>query len=113
MASKADMSTLAELQEWYFAQCDGEWEHRYGISIGNIDNPGWGLSVDIEKTSLANVPFPEYRENYEDELDWIICTKYQGKWGGTGGPRQLERIIRIFLDWAKAAQSLEPGQSAA
>jgi hypothetical protein len=108
MPSETHVCALSELQDWYFAQCDGEWEHRYGIEIINIDNPGWCLSIDLEKAYLADVPFPEYRENYDNETEWLTCNKSQGKWGGTGGPRQLERIIRIFLDWAQAAQSPEP-----
>jgi hypothetical protein len=34
------MDALSRLQAWYFAQCDGEWEHSYGIHIENCDNPG-------------------------------------------------------------------------
>ena len=32
------------LQRWYVAQCDGEWEHAYGVEIGTLDNPGWSIS---------------------------------------------------------------------
>ncbi|HBU98859.1 MAG TPA: hypothetical protein DEF21_13285 [Thalassospira lucentensis] len=24
-----------------------DWEHTYGIAIGNIDNPGWSLKVEF------------------------------------------------------------------
>ncbi|MGL4464545.1 MAG: Imm53 family immunity protein [Planctomycetia bacterium] len=27
------MDTLARLQDWYAAQCDGDWEHQQGIRI--------------------------------------------------------------------------------
>lgn len=97
-------SALRELQEWYFAQCDGDWEHGYGIDIGNIDNPGWSISLDLEGTSLKDVPFAEYKESYDDDLDWIICVKSDTKFGASGGPLKLERMIEIFLDWAKTAE---------
>lgn len=29
------------LQKWYKSQCDGDWEHEYGIKIETVDNPGW------------------------------------------------------------------------
>jgi hypothetical protein len=32
---------ISWLQRWYTAQCDGGWEHHYGITIGTLDNPGW------------------------------------------------------------------------
>ena len=98
-------SALSELQDWYVSQCDGEWEHRYGVSIGTLDNPGWSLSIDLEGTDLADVAFPEVKENYDHDLDWLVCNKHGSKFGGSGGPRQLERMIQIFLAWAKASRA--------
>jgi hypothetical protein len=107
---------LAALQEWYASQCDGNWEHRYGVKIGTIDNPGWSLCIDLDGTGLADVVFPELRENY-DELEWLICTKHVSQFGihfgGNGGPRQLGRMIEIFLAWAEANRPREPSQPAA
>jgi hypothetical protein len=34
------MNILAELQTWYRAQCNGEWEHVWGMTIQSTDNPG-------------------------------------------------------------------------
>jgi hypothetical protein len=31
---------LPWLQGWYATQCDGDWEHEYGVSIETLDNPG-------------------------------------------------------------------------
>jgi hypothetical protein len=31
--------------EWYTKQCNGDWEHSYGIRIDTIDNPGWSLTL--------------------------------------------------------------------
>ena len=41
------MDELQLLQEWYVAQCDGDWEHSYGVKIDTLDNPGWSLKVDL------------------------------------------------------------------
>lgn len=51
---------LKWLEDWYSDQCDGDWEHQNGIDIGNIDNPGWTLKVDLTGTSLENIPFEEF-----------------------------------------------------
>jgi len=46
------MNALSELQKWYFAQCDGDWEHSYGVRIDTVDNPGWTLEIDLVGTNL-------------------------------------------------------------
>ncbi len=96
-------SVLQELQEWYFAQCDGDWEHQNGITIANIDNPGWMFTVELAETELADVAFEDFQESLTDELNWISCAKRGTAFSGNGGPLMLERIINIFLDWAKSA----------
>jgi len=47
------MNALQQLQDWYFAQCNGDWEHRYGVTISTLDNPGWTLEVDLTNTCLS------------------------------------------------------------
>ncbi|GHB54781.1 hypothetical protein GCM10010331_48120 [Streptomyces xanthochromogenes] len=34
-------NVLDRLQSWYSAQCNGDWEHEWGIKIDTLDNPGW------------------------------------------------------------------------
>ncbi len=31
---------LAWLLNWFYKQCEGDWEHENGVEIGTIDNPG-------------------------------------------------------------------------
>ena len=95
-------SALSGLQEWYASQCDGDWEHSFGVSIGTLDNPGWSLSINLVGTELEGIPFAELRENYEDERDWLICVVRDNSFGGSGGPLTLERMIHIFLAWAQS-----------
>ncbi len=104
-------SALSQLQEWYTSHCDGDWEHSYGVHISTLDNPGWNISINLKDTELEDVPFPELRENISDDsngdnldLDWLVCTKQGSQFSGNGGPRQLERLISIFLDWAREAR---------
>ena len=99
-------SAITRLQDWYLFQCDGDWEHSYGVSVGTLDNPGWSLSVDLEGTGLEDVAFAEHRENYGDEMGWLICARTATTFGGNGGPRMLERMIEIFLEWAEASAAL-------
>ncbi len=102
-------SALSQLQEWYLSQCDRDWEHSYGVSVTTLDNPGWSISIDLEDTEMADVPFAERRENISDDsngdnsdLDWLVCTKQDTKFSGHGGPRQTGRKKP---DWLRSAPS--------
>lgn len=86
-------SVLQELQNWYFSQCDGDWEHCFGIEIGNIDNPGWTVCIELAETSLEDAPFRELQENY-GELDWMICQKSGTQFVANGGPHKLEAMLK-------------------
>lgn len=45
----ADSDPLKGLQDWYCSQCNGDWEHGYGVSIETLDNPGWSLKIELKK----------------------------------------------------------------
>lgn len=51
-------SALKRLAEWYHAQCDDLWEHRWGISITTIDNPGFALKIELTGTQLERERTP-------------------------------------------------------
>ncbi|HXC35964.1 MAG TPA: immunity 53 family protein [Candidatus Acidoferrales bacterium] len=92
-------NTLQELQRWYLSQCNGDWEHGYGVEIGTLDNPGWHVVVNLTDTPLAEKQFTEVKK-LEHETDWIQCRVHDGKFEGHGGPLMLEEILRVFLAWA-------------
>lgn len=52
---------LAWLLEWFAAQCDGDWEHEYGIRIGTLDNPGWRIRISLIGTELENKEFKKFQ----------------------------------------------------
>ncbi len=92
------MDTLHELQRWYQSHCDGDWEHSNGIRIGNLDNPGWSVTIDLYETDLSEKAFPEVRR-IDHESEWILCRVIDFKFEGRGGPLMLEEILRVFLTW--------------
>jgi hypothetical protein len=94
-------NALKRLQVWYETNCDGDWEHGYGIDIGNTDNPGWFIKVDLADTNLKNIDFQSVKYQNEHEYDWVSCRKSGAKFEGWGGPRKLEELLGIFLDWAE------------
>lgn len=66
------MATIEKVQQWYAAQCDGEWEHQYGLSIDTLDNPGWSVSIDLIGTVLHDVNMEKYQQDNSPN-DWIFC----------------------------------------
>ena len=97
---------LDELQRWYEAQCDGDWEHEYGVRIETLDNPGWSVEIDLAETDLEPRPFAELRD-MAPERTWMVCRVSEGKFRGAGGAPMLGAILRVFLDWAREGQSGE------
>ncbi len=94
-------SALQKLERWYLAQCNGEWEHNYGVTIGTLDNPGWTLDVDLVDTDLFRKPFDTIATDSNDKDRWIHCSVQEGKFKAACAPMKLEAIIEIFLAWSE------------
>jgi hypothetical protein len=99
------MTELHRLQAWYALQCDGDWEHEYGITIENIDNPGWTVTIPLAETELESAAFSSVID-MASPINWVNCRKTESdrgpRWEGSGGPHMLAPILRLFLDWADA-----------
>ena len=100
------MNNFDRLDRWYINQCNGDWEHQYGIVIETLDNPGWWVKIDLIGTSLEGKEFEEISEGINKSHhpisdDWIHCRLDNNKFDGAGDPIKLERIISVFLDWAE------------
>jgi len=100
------MNALSRLECWYRAQCNGDWEHTYGVNIGTLDNPGWSVAIDLHGTPLAMRPFPDHRYGVGNDAepsgeDWVECKVEAEKFIGHGGPFKLQEIVEAFLDWAE------------
>ncbi|HEY0134050.1 MAG TPA: Imm53 family immunity protein, partial [Nannocystis sp.] len=58
---------MRRLQTWYASMCDGDWEHRFGVRITTLDNPGWHVRIDILETGLEIDEFVAVRVDRSDE----------------------------------------------
>jgi hypothetical protein len=99
---------LTWLMDWYVAQCDGDWEHRFGLEIGTLDNPGWSLAIDVKGTRWASIPFDPVVHNLAQEerargpggeKHWWDCRIEDCTFKAFGGPRDLPTLISIFRQW--------------
>jgi hypothetical protein len=89
------MDLLEWLQEWYRSQCNGDWEHGYGVRIETLDNPGWHISITLEGTTASSVTMPPYEQDLGDD-DWVSCKVEDGKFVGYSDPGKLTVILDMF-----------------
>jgi hypothetical protein len=90
---------LTWLQGWYATQCNGDWEHEYGVSIETLDNPGWFLKIDLRGTSMGGLTFPR-NEVHRGEHDWFIAGLVDDRFEVACGPLNLGEAIHQFRLWA-------------
>lgn len=99
------MDVLEKLQAWFAGQCDGEWEHAFGVSIQTTDNPGWWVKVELRGTALEDVAFTPVKRGMRTDEDpeppWMNCyVDEAGVFNGAGDPSTLREILEIFMEWA-------------
>jgi hypothetical protein len=90
---------LAWLQQWYQAQCDGEWEHQKGVRIDTLDNPGWAVKADV---MMSSPPDPLAIDR--SEHDWIRCEVKGARFEGFGGPGNLIELLNVLRSWVQASR---------
>jgi hypothetical protein len=83
------------LQQWYIEQCNGDWEHEFGISIETIDNPGWLVSIDLSNTKLENLEIP-YTVKEKSDTDWLGYSIANKIFKGVGDPKKLSEIGSVI-----------------
>ena len=96
---------IKEIENWYLSNCNGDWEHQYGVTIESLDNPGWRVFIDLKGTKLEQINFKEIN-NTESETEWIVCKVEKNKFIGAGGPNKLNEILNAFIDWVKVNKAL-------
>ncbi|WP_374018018.1 immunity 53 family protein [Paenibacillus thiaminolyticus] len=97
------METLKWLQSWYYQNCNGDWEHSYGVKIDTVDNPGWSVEINLADTYLENEHFDSI-EDERDDQDWYYCIVRDGIFHGAGGAMNLEEILNCFKQWASSVE---------
>jgi len=95
-------SDLVFIQNWYRAQCNGTWEHGYGVKINTLDNPGWAVRINLKDTPLEKVPMEKVlRDNGSD--DWLYLEKKDAEFIASGDPDKLAAILSAFREWSTSA----------
>ncbi|MFG2919720.1 immunity 53 family protein [Kitasatospora sp. NPDC048298] len=89
------------LQAWYADQCNEDWEHEWGVKIETLDNPGWSVSIDLEKTDLKECEYPRHDVNRSPH-DWVWVWTSDKIFHARCGPANLSEALTLFRSWATA-----------
>src|SRR5438067_1667816 len=97
------MDSIEWLQIWYRAQCNGQWEHQYGVKMETLDNPGWIVTIDLSGTPLQDFEMPAVGDlsmvnhrGLEGDQTWLVCKVEANRFVGAGGPGSLFAICAVF-----------------
>ena len=99
-----EATIVRELQHWYGAECNGDWEHSYGIVIETLDNPGWSVVIDLNETTLA-CRARAATSRHASEHDWVEIKITSDKFVGAGDPTKLLTILAAFVEFKNSAVS--------
>ncbi|MEL6382078.1 MAG: immunity 53 family protein [Cyanobacteria bacterium J06626_18] len=97
---------LKWIQEWYVSNCNGDWEHSFGVTLETLDNPGWSIAIDLQDTALEDKLFQDV-EIERTEGDWVLCKVKSRQFKVACGPFNLIEAIGIFYDWVNDGTSRE------
>lgn len=90
------MDAFERLQHWYLSECNGDWEHSFGVKIDTLDNPGWILKVDLSETKWENLKVARVIER-RSESDWVQYEVEAKQFVSCGGPLNLREMVDKFF----------------
>jgi Immunity protein 53 len=90
---------LLAIEQWLGRQTEDYLSTEKAIQIETLDNPGWGVRVDLKGTSAlsGDIDTAEFEENADY---WFHCSIAQKKFIGYGGVHNLSSILTCFTSWA-------------
>ncbi len=94
------MELIQWIENWYKSKCDGRWEHRDGIRIMTLDNPGWSVKINLEDTEIDEKYFEKLNVDNDDN-DWYICEVKERCFHGVGDISKLYIILKIFKEFVE------------
>ena len=101
--------SLSALERWYSSQCNGKWEHSYGVKVNTLDNPGWRVEIDLRDTRKQGANLDMVKVERTDD-DWVHYWVEKRRFHIACGPRNLSEAIDLFVQWFEADQ-VQPGDS--
>ncbi|MFI6095064.1 Imm53 family immunity protein [Lentzea sp. NPDC051213] len=92
-------SPLQFFQRWYAEQCNGDWEHEFGVKITTLDNPGWHVVVDLGDTDLEGRTLDRSKAE-PGEGRWIWASSDGQRYESSCDLRSLDDALSGFREFA-------------
>ena len=89
------------LANWYAAQCDGDWEHEFGIRLETLDNPGWSIGIDLVGTAAEGRVLERCRREME-KGKWVVFESTGASFEASCDPLSLREVIEEFRTLVEA-----------
>jgi len=83
---------LQSLDNWYAAQCDGDWEAAYGISLSLLNNSECLLMVDLFSTHLEGLKI------VLTKTKGLVLTLHENQLQIQAPLHQIDEVFSYFLD---------------
>ena len=93
------LESISKINAWYASNCDGDWEHQYGISIQTLDNPGWLVEIDLFNTVKENKKFDAQKFNEVGNTEWFDIKVVDKKLVGACSVSQFSTLLHICAKW--------------
>ena len=98
------MDELEWLQQWYRSHCNGDWEHKYGVEVRTLDNPGWRLIADLGGTGAESRSLAKVEIERSDD-DWLHYWVEKKRFHAAGAPLNLREGIAKFREIVESTQT--------
>ncbi|MFH9548726.1 Imm53 family immunity protein [Streptomyces sp. NPDC051445] len=99
------------IQSWYESNCDGDWEHEFGIRMATTDNPGWHIEIDVSETNLEGVLVERVRRETSNG-GWVIAWSDGKVFQAACSPLLLGEVDEFFRQVAEGSAAVA-GESSA
>lgn len=96
------LNILDWLSQWYESECNGDWEHSFGIVIETLDNPGWHCVIDLRETQWETMDLKLTKESFPDD-GWAFYKIEKQKFEISCDPKRLEHCLTYFKKWIEMA----------
>lgn len=93
------VDNLNWIENWFAKQCDGDWEHEFGIRIETLDNPGWSIEIDLVGTELEDKEL-SWKLIEESDSNWYGFKFSNSKFEASGDIGKLAFLIELFRSYA-------------
>ncbi len=88
------------LMYWFWSQCNGDWEHEYGIVLDTTSEGKWKLDISISNSILDGVEFisNDFIANAGNEVECKFDNQSLVVYADT---QNIIRVLQSFRAWAE------------